>query len=196
MTSKLIIALLVVALYCSAMADAQWDGSIWVQKINWFFKQYDVNNDQLQDSQDLNIMVTAFTPKGLVKQTQLTALINAMWATLYAGDPLDPHNAADLVKSLQTLGQNSMKIDVTTFAPNYFTLLDFNIDTYIEQDEWAFYFITAQNMPPSVVNPAFNVFDVNGDGKLSLNEFDNGWMNYFTTNDPANPYNNVLGQVN
>jgi len=200
MASKILLAA-TLALCCSVMVDAQqqpWDGLIWQKKIICFFNQYDINDDGLQDQADVDYMVNAYAPYGKGQQTAVAGLVNTMWKVLYAGKALDPHDVGDLEQSLETTGEIVMLTDVTTFVPAYFALLntDATNNPNLTKDEWTFYFVTAQNMPSGVVSSAFTTFDLNTDNQVSPTEFYAGWKAYFTTSDPTNIYNNVLGQVN
>jgi hypothetical protein len=191
---------LVLALYCSATADAQaWgSGAIWQQKINWFFKQYDLNKNGIQDDPDRDQLVKAFQPYGLVKQGAVGTTVIAMWVALYAGvPPGTAHNATNLIKSLTNVLEPGMETDVLAFTPDYFQLL--NTDTNpltLTNAEWNFYFVTAQGFSLDVANGGFTAFDLDGNGALTQLEFTDGWSDYFTTNIVGDRYNNVLGTVN
>jgi hypothetical protein len=200
MAAKLIALAVILVLYCSVAVDAlPWNGGIWKQKMTLFFNQYDLNLNKVHDLEDMTKLVDAFAPKGIVAQGLMNITIYAMWTALYINKPvaapLLPYNAQALIQCLSGVLLAGMTADVVVFSPDYFKVLDTDNNLYLDNAEWTFYFTTAQNMPASIVQPSFAMFDTDHDTKVILTEFNTGIMNYYTTSDPNNPYNTFLGPV-
>jgi hypothetical protein len=203
MAAKLFALAAILALYCSLAVDAQsqlpWNGGIWQQKMVLFFNQYDLNRNGLQDLDDENKLVAAFSTKPVASQTLARTTVVAMWKALYINQALaapgKPRNAATLIACLNGILLVGMTADVTVFAPDYFLVLDTDTSGFLSSDEWSFYFTTAQNMSASIVGPSFTMFDTSGNNLIDSGEFKTGIMNYYTTSDPNNKYNTFLGPV-
>lgn len=190
MATKLILVLLL-GLYFSVGADAQFGNDLWQWKIGRLFYNYDVNQDQLQDTQDVNQLVSNFTQFGVAKQNEYLGLLTAMWTKLYSYNPLATRNSANLISGLKAQGLASMQTNVAAFVPVYFNVIDTNDDLLIQINEYTFYFGLQVGLTNSINQAAFQIFAAGQPINPTL--FLNGWMDYFTTGNPNSQFNNLLG---
>jgi hypothetical protein len=198
MTSKLIVSLLVLGLYCSAI-DAQpgapWNGPLWAQKVTHLFMGFDLDGNGLHDDLDVQKLADAYVSWGETKQDQVKATENAMWITLYKNAPPGaPLNATTLILCLSSLGQENMIKDVKTYAPMYFQVIDTSNDELLDITEYSFFF-SIFKLPSDVISAAFNTFS-NGGTTITQKQYTAGWQEYFTTSNPTDRFNSILAPLN
>jgi len=66
-------------------------------------------------------------------------------------------------------------------------MLDVNQDGYLQEDEYHRLLFQEGVPDPSFVKEAFKAIDVNGDGKLSIEEFTNAFWDFFFSDDEKSP---------
>jgi len=197
MASKLIASLLMMVLYGSVMAYAQggWDGPLWSQKVTLLFECFDLDQNQLHDSNDVALLAAAYATWGPISQALITTSETAMWVKLYANAPPGSTlNVATLIQCLKSLGEGDMILDVLAYAPMYFVIIDTNNNGVIDATEYNFFF-KILGLPPNVITAAFNTFSNGGTG-ITPSQYVAGWQEYFTTSNPTDKFNSILGPLN
>src|SRR6218665_3872909 len=66
-------------------------------------------------------------------------------------------------------------------------MLDVNRDGYLQADEYERMVSRTGVQDTSFVKEAFNAIDVNGDGKLSIEEFTNAYFDFLFSDDEKSP---------
>ena len=74
-------------------------------------------------------------------------------------------------------------------------MLDVSRDGYLQEDEYQRIISQAGVPDPSFVKEAFKAIDVNGDGKLSIEEFANAFFDFLFSDDENSPYAFFFGPL-
>src|SRR6218665_560368 len=74
-------------------------------------------------------------------------------------------------------------------------MLDVDRDGYLQEEEYERMVSRTGVADTSFVKEAFNAIDVNGDGKLSLEEFANAFFDFIFSDDEKSPYAFFLGPL-
>ena len=104
--------------------------------------------------------------------------------------------ADDLIVSIgkQRYDSELMKL-FTHITRHLHDMLDVNRDGYLQEEEYERIISQAGVPDPSFVKEAFKAIDVNGDGKLSLEEFANAFFDFLFSDDERSPNAFFLGPL-
>jgi hypothetical protein len=197
MASPFLLSLLVLGVYHSAIANAQpWTTPYFATKVTLLFNGFDLNRNGLHDNDDTNLLADAYVKKGFIWQTVVAGIETLMWAKVYLNNVQNaPLNNVTAINCLSSAGLAQMKLDVLSFAPCYFKIIDTNNNLLIDFNEYSFFF-NLFGLSTDVMQAAYNTFSSsNGATGITLTQYINGWMQYYTTTDPNNAYNNILGSL-
>jgi hypothetical protein len=198
MASPFLLSLLVLGVYHSAIASAQsWNTPYFATKVTLLFNGFDLNHNGLHDNDDTKQLAAAYASAGFVLDPVLIAGVETlMWAKVYLNNVQNaPLNNVTAIKCLSSAGLVQMIADVASFAPCYFKIIDTNNNLLIDFNEYSFFF-NLFGLSTDVMQAAYNTFSSsNGATGITLTQYVKGWMQYYTTTDPNNAYNNILGSL-
>src|SRR6218665_3875133 len=83
----------------------------------------------------------------------------------------------------------------TGLIEGLFTLMDLNNDGYLQENEYQTYPEQLAVHDASYAREALRTMDVNGDGKLSLEEFCNAFWDFFFSDDEKSPNKFFFGPL-
>jgi hypothetical protein len=198
MAAKFALAM-ALALYCSVMAEAQpWDGALWENKVTLFFNLYDLNDDGLHDQIDVTKLAAGYKNVNYVKPVQIVATLDLIWLKLYSNvllaAPGQPLNDQSLIDCAEQLGYVNAVAEVTAAAPLFFLIWDTSCNGLVELSEYKF-FMNLLGLSSDVIEASFNELDTDHNGEVTILENTIGWDDYFSTSNPNDPYNILLGPI-
>jgi hypothetical protein len=201
MAAKFVLALML-AMCCSAMAAAPqpWNGAVWQKKVTLFFTLYDMNKDGIQNQTDVNLLANGYqtnppTFTSTAKVAQVTGILTGTWFKLYINKPSGATtNVKTLIKCVSDLGYADAVLSAAFCSPMFLMIYDTNSDGVIEKSEFQFFF-NLLGMSSSAITTSFNTLDTDKSGTVSSTENINGWVDFFSTSNPTDKYNILLGPL-
>lgn len=83
----------------------------------------------------------------------------------------------------------------TIMVQNLHDMLDLIRDGFLQEDEWQRILVQTGFPDPSFVKETFKAIDVNGDGKLSIDEFTNAFFDFLFSDDEQSPNRFFFGPL-
>ena len=169
------------------------------RKIAGVFTAMDADRDGFLEQADFEALTARWTgirdwAPGSEGHTRLTAIMMGWWNTLLAASDLDRDNKVTLDEVLLVVDQlGAMSDAVAGTATAMFDAIDENADGKISAAEYR-QLIEAWNGCETDTDEVFPLFDLDGDGHLSQEEFADLWTEFWAGDDPDSPATWVFGR--
>ncbi|MFJ9518545.1 EF-hand domain-containing protein [Kitasatospora sp. NPDC101801] len=169
-------------------------------KIKGMFAAFDVNGDGYLQRDDFEALVVRWSrlPRvaaGAELRTTLEAVLMGWWESLLAHGDANGDGRVDLDELLALVDElPGMVAAVSTTADTIFDAVDENGDGRISRSEHQ-RLVETWNGQSVDTDGIFDLLDLDGDGYLSRAEFALLWVQFWISDDPAEPGNLLCGRI-
>ncbi|MFJ3640574.1 EF-hand domain-containing protein [Streptomyces sp. NPDC090108] len=167
-------------------------------KLKGMFAAFDADGDGCLREEDFRALVSRWSRlervgPGTELRARVETLLMAWWATLLEAGDAQGDGTVDMGELLSVVDRlPAMTAHVTATADTVFDAVDADGDGWISPEEHR-RLVETWNGRPVDTTGVFPLLDLNGDGRLSRDEFAQLWRQFWISDDPREPGNWLCG---
>jgi len=175
-------------------------GSFWDKKLMSFQKRLNVKNDAhlyKQDYSDMADRINVLSNNSGLRAKQIKFKTIKLWYFYFGKD--STNDGIDAEKFLVAVRdrKDALFPHALLFMDTWYDAVDRDASGFIDKDQYADFLNTYGNgkIDKAAGYECFKKVDLDGDGKLSFDDFVQFGIDYFTTNEEHHPSASILGPL-